>query len=63
VWVCLLESETIETKDVDLRRECTTTLGYLSQAQLSLLSQWDRVCVCVCGGVYVCILVLFSAAV
>ena len=30
--MCLLESE---TKDVELRRECITTLGYVSQAQLS----------------------------
>jgi len=29
--MCLLESE---TKDVELRRECITTLGYVSQAQL-----------------------------
>ena len=32
VQLCLLESE---TKDLELRRECITTLGYLSQAQLT----------------------------
>jgi len=31
--MCLLESE---TKDRDLRRECITTLGYVSQAQLTV---------------------------
>jgi len=30
--MCLLESE---TKDVELRRECITTLGFVSQAQLN----------------------------
>jgi len=45
--LCLLESE---TKDIDLRRECITTLGYLSQAQLSqtviptFLSTINEVC-------------------
>jgi len=31
--MCLLESE---TKDVELRRECITTLGYVSQAPLNV---------------------------
>jgi len=46
--MCLLESE---TKDVELRRECITTLGFVSQAQLSskviptFISTLKEVCV------------------